>query len=474
MEIKQKTKNVTKLHLVPKITEDGQIIALRNQMLLLSLIEKNGWLRETELILLSGKDRQMVTRTVLKLELLGQINRRWCNNIQSRTVKVDAESSENNNQSKNQKSAQEKPKETSKETDYAEQKILGAALLRKKALDKKIAFNKGHFYGHFITLTRGGAKRLGVPHVQVDVPASTWRHTVGAIQSLHFLAHLLNQDEIITEKQILKSRTEKDTRKVPDGQILPLDCWFEFERAHKSGGTLNKQNDVVVRKAKEGTFVYLAYCYQANKIPDYSFIPNHELALTNSLCWLMGKPNHYVKFVRCLYKNELDYQRMRPLGFEVIDMPEMKLEDFNKKIDMSVKSKKPLIIDQVDGWGWKPSKDIVIDFEIWHLYYAGQLLHEFKFVPLNDYSETEGNAENELWIFHQNQWVRAISIEQELTDEERTLTNFSTYIDIAKLKAVKKIVNLKAEHRQTTQQQVTVNSPVQSDQNMPIEEIEFE
>lgn len=411
------------IEFVKKITEQGAVIAFKNELLLLSLIAKNGWVREFELSLLSGMDKQMIYRTIKRLELAGEVNRRWCNNSESDLAELAAlpkKFEENENDDENKKLAKKQ------------------FLLKKRILKKNVDTNKACFFGHFLTLTTAGSRRLGIDYAQHDVPKLHWRHTCGSIQTLHFLCSQLNQNEIVTEKELISHKDKNKLKKIPDGTVMPLKPWFEFERAHKSGGKLDKQNEYLIDLLKntQDDF-YLAYCYQPKNDNDFQYIPNHELSLTNSLNWLIGETSPRIKFVRCYFDNELDYKRMIISKFEIIEMPKIKSTDFIKKLDKSVSVEKREILQQVDGWSWECE---FWDSEVgyYSLKYRNVLQASFKFVAKN---KSEGNyfytKENQLWITQEKTGeLRAIDIESMIDYEVTQSDDFDLFVKTAMAKAV--------------------------------------
>lgn len=242
--------------------QDSKEVALINEKRLLTIIAEQSWVREAELALLSGMSTQMVARTCSRM---------------------------------------------------ANNKLIYR--------DKKPS-------GFFLRLRMGGANVIGEEKSGkgVRIP-DCWRHHCLAIQCLSFLREIFDQ-KIKTESSIRKSKEFGHAGKIPDGRAG--DIHIEVEWAKKDGQALIRQSKEICRLASFGTPVVMAYPFR-NDIYDKNGIQisgtttnkrNHERTQASAIrrCWGTELAPE-IKFLRCIFKNELAYDHAKVERFELIDLP---------------------------------------------------------------------------------------------------------------------------------------------------------
>lgn len=123
---------------------------------------------------------------------------------------------------------------------------------------------------------------------------------------------------IATEALLRSQGTIKG--KIPDGQLEEIAYSFETEWSKKVGVPMKVQSEHVCQKAMEGFVTVIAYPFT----PNIRGTINHELALTNSLRSIWGEydmPN--IIFLRCYFTSRLDMDHVRPSKFEQINVPRL-------------------------------------------------------------------------------------------------------------------------------------------------------
>ena len=248
-----------------KAGQGGQELGLKNEIALLNCVKQEKWVRESEASLLAGMSDYTVGMVARRLAKKGEIYR-----------------------------------------DRA----------------------KGNA-GYFLRLKAPGAARVnGLSGKDVDIPV-TWAHDAMAIQSLSYLAQMLECD-FQTESCI---RQEKKTGKLPDGLLFKGSIsnyfFFEQERAKKSGPNLKIQTDNICSLAQKGVISYIAYPFP----PEFCGNIKHEANQTRSIrAHLPKNLEHLVKFVRCHFNSLIAYENMHVDRFEIIDLPEIKSDTKSAEI----------------------------------------------------------------------------------------------------------------------------------------------
>ncbi|MFA6015447.1 MAG: hypothetical protein WC742_10305 [Gallionellaceae bacterium] len=121
--------------------------------------------------------------------------------------------------------------------------------------------------------------------------------------------------DISTEAAI---RRRRQIGKIPDGQLEQIGCALEAEWAKKVGVPMQYQSESICKTADEGFDTVVAYPYT----PNLEGTINHERTITNSLRSVYGKGEMQgVKLLRCYFDSRLDMQHVRPSKFEEIAVP---------------------------------------------------------------------------------------------------------------------------------------------------------
>ena len=261
--------------------KSGQEIGLENELTLLNCIKYEGWIREYEASLI----------TKMSLFMVGQVSRRLAN--------------------KNQ---------------IYRERVAGNA-------------------GYFLRLLSAGAERVdGKSGKDIVIPAS-WPHHAMAIQTLHFLASVLDC-EFESEASL---RHTLQAEKLPDGRLISKEekFYFEQERTRKSGANMLKQTEHITNLAAAETICLIAYPYPATICGGI----DHETRLTNSIRHKWGSSTApYIRFVRCHFDNLIDYKNMHVSRFQIINLPD-KIKTVSSCKDQ------PGVTDQVMGFRWTMAED---------------------------------------------------------------------------------------------------------------------
>lgn len=267
--------------------------AQNNEVKLLKIIAQQKWVREDEAALLTGLSKVMVSRTAVRLAKAEEI--------------------------------------------YRDKKPAGFFLRLKKAGSDRVASNSG--------------KRVKIPN--------SWRHHCLSIQSLDYLFTKLSCDSYSTEAQIrARLGVSSGARgKIADGVLVKTNkkVFLETEWSNKGGDALHMQARTLATLAKYGDECIVCYPCRPNNFKG-EFI-NHERNNTKAIRQAWGDaPAPNIRFLRCLFDDNVAYLHARPSAFELIDLPERQ------------QSKPEALIDEVAGYQWKDDNGMS------HLWLNGQIV----------------------------------------------------------------------------------------------------
>ena len=279
-----------------KEIKDGYEIALQNEVTLLQIIGQQKWIREDELSLISNFSMAMTRRTCSRLA------------------------------------------------------------------EKNFIYREKKNAGIFLRLKQAGADLIGMKSGKGIIIPKKWRHDCLAIQVGHFLAQELKDEVDFGSPRFSTDRDFLDLfgkfgfkGKIPDTTIHG-DIHVEVEWAKKGGKYLYSQAEFICKEANLGRQVIVAYPHQNVIYNDKneqicgsrcSGI-KHEKTQKDAIRKFWGQnlaPN--IRFVQCLFKNEIEYDHARASEFKLIPLPGGYQK--TKKIPRA-------LIDERQGFQWRENQ----------------------------------------------------------------------------------------------------------------------
>jgi hypothetical protein len=262
----------------------SQAKKIANELMILRVISDNGWVREHEVQLITGLSAHTVSAVCDRLAKANMIYR-------DNRVPVTAEA------------------KAEAKTEAKTMEVEGTSTQTKAK--RKNGCTPYHA-GFFLRLKKRGADRIGgKTGKDINIP-ECWRHTMLALQTLHYLSQKLSVS-YETEHQI---RMFGQKEKIPDGALLgKKEYHFEMEFSRKSGENMHSQSRTINRKAIGQVRCIIAYPYPAEYCEH-----DHERSLRQSLGYFLDndKSREQIDFVRCHFASALDFDCVRPSAFEVI------------------------------------------------------------------------------------------------------------------------------------------------------------
>lgn len=224
--------------------------------------------------------------------------------------------------------------------------------------------------GTFLRLTARGASKVPDGESSETRPTPRrWEHRAMSILSLCYINQELfgGLGKVISEAEMLseiRKGSINHNRKYPDGYVsgVPERLYFEQESSRKSGPHLQHMINAMVNRARAGDLVIVSVPYP----PSSCYNIDHQVRITNSFRIQWGEfaecPN--VKFLLVHFKNQDDYENVRPEKFEFVEMGRAK-----KTPNTQAQIEKRLTIQgQVNGYHRGPDRIIKpTNFEHWQV-----------------------------------------------------------------------------------------------------------